>query len=223
MFFKRRFLLLSKVLTVFICFTAGGPADAAVLNIQMIDQQNKPVENAVITATPLFSKVETVIQTKVIDQINKEYVPRVVIISKGSSLKFPNKDNIRHHVYSFSKARQFELPLYKGSTASPIEFNNAGVVTLGCNIHDWMRGYVFISETPFAVLTDKKGKAAIDDLAEETYRIDFWHPRLKKTLASRQIKLHQDSIETVKIRMQLKQLMKKRKKNKVRFGRYESD
>ncbi|WP_019614244.1 methylamine utilization protein [Psychromonas ossibalaenae] len=220
MFFNRSLKLLSKVLTVFFCFTVGGPVEAAVLKIQAIDQQNKPVENAVITATPLFSKVEIVKQTKIIDQINKEYVPRVVIISKGSSVKFPNKDNIRHHVYSFSKAKQFELPLYEGSTAPPVEFNSEGTVTLGCNIHDWMRGYVYISETPFAALTDKKGAAVIQELTEETYRVDFWHPRLKKTLISREIKLQQDSIETVKIRLQLKQLIKKRQKMKTRFGRY---
>ncbi|WP_028865971.1 methylamine utilization protein [Psychromonas aquimarina] len=217
MFFYRCLPLLSRMLTVFICLTVGGPAAAAVLKIQAINQQSRPVENAVITATPLFSKAETVKQTKVIDQINKEYIPRVVIISKGSSVKFPNKDNIRHHVYSFSKAKQFELPLYKGSTAPPVEFNRAGTVTLGCNIHDWMRGYVYISETPFTALTDSKGRASIKDLTEETYRVDIWHPRLKTALISREIKLQQDSIETIKIRLQLKQLIKKRKKSKPRY------
>jgi hypothetical protein len=92
---------------------------------------------------------------------------------------FPNKDNIRHQVYSFSPAKQFELPLYAGTPAKPVVFDKPGIVVLGCNIHDWMIGYIYVSESPYFAKTGADGKAQLSDLPTRSYRVRVWHPRLQ--------------------------------------------
>jgi hypothetical protein len=114
-----------------------------------------------------------------VDQIDEEFVPRVKPVLVGTPVFFPNKDNIRHQVYSFSPAKRFELPLYAGTPAKPVVFDKPGVVVLGCNIHDWMIGYVYVSESPYFAKTGADGKALLGDLPALAYRVRVWHPRLQ--------------------------------------------
>lgn len=113
------------------------------------------------------------------DQINQEFVPGVLLVLIGSSVDFPNKDNIRHQVYSFSPARQFELPLYAGTPVKPIVFDKPGVVVLGCNIHDWMIAYIYVSESPYFAKTGPDGRAQLRELPPRQYTVRVWHPRLQ--------------------------------------------
>ena len=76
----------------------------------------------------------------VIDQRDKVFVPVVTVIQTGTEVSFPNSDSVSHHVYSFAQPNTFELPLYKGKRSPTVQFDHAGVVTLGCNIHDSMVG-----------------------------------------------------------------------------------
>ncbi len=85
---------------------------------------------------------------------------------------------MRHHVYSFSPAKRFELPLYAGVPAEPVVFDKPGVVVLGCNIHDWMVGYVYVSESPYFAKTGKDGKALLTELPPRAYTLRVWHPQL---------------------------------------------
>lgn len=156
---------------------------AGSLTVKVIDQNEKPVSNAVVKLTPQNHNPVLNPQDSVIDQINKEYVPRVILVIKGSDVSFPNKDNIKHHVYSFSKSKQFELPLYKGTPAEPVNFEQDGVVTLGCNIHDWMRGYIFVSDSPYAAISDQQGKLLIKNLPSDTYTMEVWHPQSTVTVS----------------------------------------
>ena len=97
----------------------------------------------------------------------------------GTSVMFPNSDNIRHHVYSFSPAKKFELPLYSGVPAEPVVFDKVGFVTLGCNIHDWMIAYVAVLPTPYFQVTRQDGRAVLKDLPAGQYTVQVWHPALK--------------------------------------------
>jgi len=90
---------------------------------------------------------------------------------------------VRHHVYSFSPAKKFELPLYQGVPASPVVFDKPGVVVLGCNIHDWMVAYVYVSESPHFSRTDAHGNAAIAELPAKAWTVRVWHPQLAGTEA----------------------------------------
>jgi hypothetical protein len=102
----------------------------------------------------------------------------VTAILVGTAVRFPNHDNIRHQVYSFSPAKRFELPLYAGVPAEPVVFDKPGVIVLGCNIHDWMIGYIYVSESPYFARTGKNGKALLAELPPRAYTVRVWHPQL---------------------------------------------
>ena len=94
-------------------------------------------------------------------------------------MNFPNRDNIRHHVYSFSSPKKFELPLYIGTPATPVLFDKPGVVALGCNIHDWMLAYIYVVTTPYFAKTAADGKARLDGLTPGPYEARVWQPRMR--------------------------------------------
>ncbi|MBF0344139.1 MAG: methylamine utilization protein [Nitrospirae bacterium] len=146
------------------------------------------VEYAVITAIPRSGEVKKADKEiiSVIDQVDKTFIDFVTPIMVGTTLSFPNSDKIRHHVYSLSEAKKFEIPLYppgKGKV-NPVTFDKPGVVVLGCNIHDWMKAYIYIVETPFFAKTDKGGKAIIKNIPAGEYKVEVWHPHIKKSSAS---------------------------------------
>ncbi|MBF0503198.1 MAG: methylamine utilization protein [Candidatus Riflebacteria bacterium] len=107
-------------------------------------------------------------------------MPRVTAIQTGTQIEFPNHDTVQHHVYSFSKPKRFDLPLYKTETPQPVLFDKPGVVVLGCNIHDWMKAYVYVTDTPYFSKCGADGILKISNLPPGTYNIEFWHPQLKK-------------------------------------------
>lgn len=153
-------------------------AQAEALRASVSDAGGKPLPNAVVVAVPVDGKMPAARPTlEVIDQIDKEFTPYVKPVLVGSSVAFPNRDQVRHHVYSFSPARRFELPLYRGTPAQPVLFDKPGVVKLGCNIHDWMVGYVYVSESPYFGQTRKEGSVVLD-LPPGQYRVRVWHPRM---------------------------------------------
>jgi plastocyanin len=154
---------------------------AAELLILVKDHHGKSVSDAVVSATPLDPKtaLRAKPQTVAVDQVDKQFVPYVKAVFVGSKVRFPNSDNIRHQVYSFSPAKRFELPLYAGADAPPVVFDKPGVVVLGCNIHDWMVAYVYVSATPYFTKTEAAGTAAIEDLPPGEYSVRVWHPSME--------------------------------------------
>jgi plastocyanin len=157
-------------------------AQSGSLAVTVTTPEGKPVADAVVVAVPSDAAAMTGARPRAeqLDQIDKEFVPRVKPIFVGSTVSFPNKDNVRHHVYSFSPAKRFELPLYAGEAAPPVLFDKPGVVVLGCNIHDWMIGYVYVSESPWYAKTDGDGRATIADLPSRAYTVRVWHPLLEQ-------------------------------------------
>jgi plastocyanin len=172
-------LLIAPLLIALGAFHSASLA-AAQLQVMVKDRNGKPVADAVVLALPADPKVSLRAQTPTesVDQVDKQFVPYVKVVFVGSTIRFPNSDNIRHQVYSFSPAKKFELPLYTGAQAQPVLFEKAGVVVLGCNIHDWMIGYVYVSETPFFAKTGTAGTALLADLPAGDYVIRVWQPSL---------------------------------------------
>ena len=170
---------------VFACaalvLTIAARAQTAEIAARVIDDQGHPVADAVVVAVPTDGgvRVPPRLREGVVDQVNQEFTPKVTAIVVGTAVNFPNHDNIRHQVYSFSPAKRFELPLYAGVPAQAVVFDKAGVVVLGCNIHDWMIGYVYVSESPFFAKTDANGRATIADLPARTFVVRVWHPQMK--------------------------------------------
>lgn len=174
--FNRGLCLALLLFTVF----PGVPVFGVDLHAVIRDPSGAPVADAVVVAVPENSTaMEINSGTDIVDQIDRQFVPYVKAIVAGTSVSFPNKDNIRHHVYSFSEARRFELPLYSGVPADPVRFDTPGVVILGCNIHDWMIGYIYVSESPWFAVTDSEGRALIRGLPEGRYQARSWHPLME--------------------------------------------
>jgi len=110
------------------------------------------------------------------DQRNIAFVPQVLVVSVGTSVEFPNNDTVSHQVYSFSAAKKFQLPLYKGVIHPPVTFEKAGLVVLGCNIHDQMAGYIYVTDAPFFGKTDTQGVLHVTDVPGGEYTLTLWSP-----------------------------------------------
>lgn len=168
---------------------AGGIAHAAPLGTVVTDKTGGPVPEAVVWAIPVTGKAVTgAPRPAIIDQINKEFVPFVVPVQLGAPVTFPNKDNIRHHVYSFSPAKIFDLKLYSGVPSKPVVFDKPGPVALGCNIHDWMVGYVYVVESAWFAKTGKTGTATLE-MPDGDYDLKVWHPWQRAEVPALRVKV----------------------------------
>ncbi len=155
-------------------------ADAATLSGELKNNNGAGVPNAVITAFPTQGELPApglTEQPKSLDQINREFVSHVLVIRTGDRVIFPNNDKTKHHVYSFSPTHRFEIKLYSGVPSEPVLFDKPGVVVLGCNIHDWMVGYIYVTDTPYYASTDDSGLWQMD-LPENDYKLTIWHENL---------------------------------------------
>ena len=154
-------------------------AQAATLVVDVRNARGQAVRDAVVYAVPDGRAVPPANKTAVMDQKNRTFIPHVLPIQTGTAVKFPNSDDIRHQVYSFSSAKTFQLPLYTGTPSSPIVFDKPGVATLGCNIHDRMSAYIVVVATPHFAATPAKGQIELANLAAGKYTVHVWHSELK--------------------------------------------
>ncbi|WP_339670177.1 hypothetical protein [Dasania marina] len=158
-------------------FSAVAAADVP---IQLIDTNGAPVANAVVLAAAAQAKELAVVNSVLIDQINMQFSPHVVVAPPNTPVYFPNSDKTRHQVYSFSAPNNFELKLYRQKDAPPVQFSSLGVVELGCNIHDSMKGYIYVSDVAVYGVSDGQGRLnlATNVTAKETITLDIWHPTM---------------------------------------------
>jgi plastocyanin len=169
------------VSTAVICLTYCLRALSGEIQVTVNDTSGKPVENAVVYAeSPTTKTASSSTGTANIAQKNKKFMPLVSVVQTGSNVSFPNQDSVRHHVYSFSPAKTFELKLYSGVPTAPIAFEKPGVVVLGCNIHDTMVAFVNIVDTPYFGKTDAAGKLTLKDIPDGQYTLKTWHYALIK-------------------------------------------
>jgi plastocyanin len=155
-------------------------AKAAEIGVQVNDIAGAVIENAVVYLEPKDKTPPLLKNQAAIAQKNKTFIPLVTVIQAGSSIIFPNQDSVRHHVYSFSPAKTFELKLYSGVPSTPVVFDKAGTVVLGCNIHDQMLAFVYVVDTPYFAKTDASGKVKLSDIPNGDYILKVWHYALRK-------------------------------------------
>ena len=164
-----------------LCLTWGqaGTAHAATVQIEVLDAAGKPVGDAVVflESAQARRQVRPLAALEMAQQ-KKQFVPEVLVVPVGSEVRFPNHDTVRHHVYSFSPAKKFELKLYTGTPANPVLFDRPGVVVLGCNIHDQMVGWVVVLDTPYFAQTDAQGQALLEGMPAGAHQLRAWHARL---------------------------------------------
>lgn len=149
--------------------------------VQVVDERGVPVRDAVVEIMPAsgIGAPSGFPWRPAMAQKELQFVPGTLIVAKGASVAFPNLDRVRHSIYSFSPIARFEFDLYGRDQTRTQRFNIAGSAALGCNIHDDMRGYIRVVETPFAAKTDSNGIANISGVPGGAARVTIWHPRLR--------------------------------------------
>ena len=157
------------------------PVFAAPLSVTVLKRDGTPLPGAVVSAEAESPAAAPAAAVKgIMDQINLAFVPDVLVIPVHSTVQFPNSDAVSHQVYSFSSARSFQLPLYRGKPYPPVSFEQPGIVTLGCNIHDNMLSYIVVTAAQFFGRTDQKGAWLAPEIPPARYRLRVWHPLLNE-------------------------------------------
>jgi plastocyanin len=160
-----------------------GAAYAADLTVTVRTSAGKPVADAVVTVHPAEMGPGQAIRfpwALQMDQKNLQFDPFVLVVPVGAQVSFPNRDGVRHHVYSFSPAKRFELKLYGRDESRSVRFEKAGVVALGCNIHDGMVAFIKVVDTPFAAKSDAAGNVVLRGVPDGAATVRVWHPSLRQ-------------------------------------------
>ncbi|MDP3701594.1 MAG: methylamine utilization protein [Hylemonella sp.] len=157
----------------------ASPAHAGTLLVDVRDDAARPLPGAVVfLESAQARRLARPLDKAEMGQAGKQFVPPVLVVTTGTAVDFPNRDTVRHHVYSFSPVKKFELKLYIGTPSQPVLFDQPGIAVLGCNIHDHMVGWVVIVDTPYFGRTAEQGQLVLDKLPPGTYRLRSWHPGL---------------------------------------------
>ena len=177
-------------------------AVAATIVVAVQTTDGQPLAGAVLTVHSLTRSDHGGLPVKaVMDQVNRVFVPDVLVIPAGSTVEFPNSDSVSHQIYSFSAARKFQLPLYRGKPYPPVHFDQAGLVTLGCNIHDSMLAFVLVTDAPWFGRTDATGSWSVV-VPRGTYRVTVWHPRMQESSElEREMTLAEDDRAALTLRL----------------------
>jgi len=157
-------------------------ASAGDLTVQVRTADGAPVADAVVMVYPSAGGAALPVQYDqplVMAQQNLHFDPFVLVVPVGATVAFPNRDKVRHHVYSFSPAHPFELKLYGKDETRSVRFDKAGVVALGCNIHDSMIAFIRVVDTRYAAKTNAAGVAVVHDLPAGAASLHLWRPYLK--------------------------------------------
>lgn len=168
---KRAALTFALLLTLF-----SPMIHAAQVMVSSIEGQ--PLENAVVEIYYDTAVAINQPQEQNVYQRDAAFYPKVLTVPTGSYVAFPNQDTTRHHVYSFSPAKTFDLNLYLKETPPPVHFDQPGIVVLGCNIHDHMQAFIVVSDAHYTATTKADGTLNLANLPPGQHRIRVWHPRL---------------------------------------------
>jgi plastocyanin len=169
----------SKGLCAWAVWAVAVAVNAGQVVVQVTDDKGVVVPGAVVflDSAAAARAVKPLLNTEMV-QRDKAFVPVVLPVTRGTSVAFPNQDTVRHHVYSFSPVKRFELKLYTGVPAAPVVFDQPGVAVLGCNIHDQMVGWVLVLDTPYFATANPQGRTTVPEVPAGEYTLRVWHQRL---------------------------------------------
>ena len=160
----------------------GAAVHAAAVTVTVTDATGQPLSRAVVSLEPLGDKLPfKPTPSAEVAQSKRQFSPQVTVVTVGTPVVFPNFDTVRHHVYSFSPIKTFELKLYAGVPNVPVLFDKPGIAVIGCNIHDQMAAWIAVVDTPFYAVTGADGNAKISVTTAGSYRVKVWHPGLPGT------------------------------------------
>ena len=170
-----------QLLILALVFSAGVYADeGGSAQITVVDQNGTPLKGIVVEVVGPDS-AQSNNEPAVMKQIEQQFVPHILAVQQGTHVLFPDTDNVRHHVYSFSSAKTFEIAIGQQNIPREIHFDKPGIAELGCNIHDWMLGYIYIAQSAWFMQTNDSGQARFSNIPAGQHHIKIWHPRLNNT------------------------------------------
>lgn len=151
-------------------------AQAAAVEVVVTDAGGSPLADAVVMIEPASGRLPVKPMSGVqIAQRGLQFDPQLTVVTVGTSVLFPNNDTVRHHVYSFSSVKTFQLKLYAGVPHSPVVFDKPGIAVMGCNIHDQMVAWIVVVDTPLFARSGVGGRARIDGVPPGSYQLHLWH------------------------------------------------
>ncbi len=171
----------ARLVGIFTLMFIATSAFGSDVDVFVVDRDGQPVVDVAVYAMKLNGKINLPAPTAsaVMDQIDRQFVPHLLVVQTGTPVEFPNSDTVAHHVYSFSHPNKFMLPMYKGEQHPPVTFEHSGVVSIGCNIHDHMLGYILVVDSTTFTKTDEKGKGSLSLDNPQDYEISIWSPRIR--------------------------------------------
>jgi len=162
--------------------SAAAVAQAATVSVDVSDAAGHPLADAVVMLEPVGAPLPVKPQANAqIAQHDLQFSPRVSVVTVGTAVQFPNQDTVKHHVYSYSPAKTFQIKLYAGVPHAPIVFDKPGIAVLGCNIHDDMIAWVVVTDTPLWARSAAPGRARVADVPAGSYQMRVWHASLAET------------------------------------------
>ncbi len=117
-------------------------------------------------------------RTHSMDQQGMKFIPHILTVTKGDTVKFLNHDNVAHNVYSPDN-EGFNLGTFKQNEDRPYTFSRDGTYSILCSIHPEMLGFIFVGQNPYAAAVDKKGQYTLKDVPPGTYKLGVWNAHLK--------------------------------------------
>jgi len=170
---------------------AIGSARAASATIEVRTPSGAPVADAVAWLEPAAASTARRASPgrAEIRQVKLEFVPFVSVLPVGTRVDFPNRDKVKHHVYSFSSAKSFEIQLYSGMPVEPVVFDKPGPVVLGCNIHDWMEAYVMVVDSAWYGKSQASGRITLGAVVPGRYLLHAWHPYQKAAVTTQAVEI----------------------------------
>ena len=163
---------------------------AGTIEVTITYADGSAVPNAVAYAVP-SRPIPVTRVVAAMDQRDRAFVPHVLPVRVGTWIEFPNSDNVLHQVYSLSPAKRFQSPLYVGKPARPIQFEKAGVVAVGCNVHEQMSGFIVVVPTPYFG-TAVNGRLTMNSLGADDYTVHVWYEGMGKEPEPRVVTLAAD-------------------------------
>lgn len=173
--------MLRLLIVILLVAVHAVPVAAAPLSVRVVDARGRPVGDAVVTLRPVgvATRAPTPNGSYSVSQKDLQFHPFVLVVPVGANVSFPNRDATKHHVYSFSPAKRFELKLFARDQSRSVRFDKPGVVALGCNIHDGMTAFIVVTDSAWTARTNGQGVAQFASAPNAPAQLVVWHPYLR--------------------------------------------
>jgi plastocyanin len=159
-----------------ICLCLAGFASFAAAHDvegQVILADGSAAKNAVVWLEG--SEHASPLRNAMVDQRDLTFIPHVSAVTVGTTVKFPNDDNVYHNVFAEFRAKRFDLGMYPQGSSKKVKFDKPGLVALLCSVHSDMSAYIMVVDTPYFAVTDNRGKFHISGVPGETFKVHAWH------------------------------------------------